>query len=113
MKPDLDAMEARGEAAHKLVCDLCRPRGAAGAREWMMSIPARPEYDPDLVIGAALSDIPALIAYVRKLEAVAEAARSAATQKLFDDAGHADDLAVIAAKCKLQDAIAALDAPDG
>lgn len=42
------------ETAHDLVCALCKPRNSHGAREWMMSIPARPDYDPDLVIGGAL-----------------------------------------------------------
>jgi len=40
--------------AIKLVSDLCKPRGSAGAREWIMSIPARPDYDPDIVISDAL-----------------------------------------------------------
>lgn len=40
--------------AHYLVIDLCRPRGTEGSREWVMSIPARPDYDPDIVIGEAL-----------------------------------------------------------
>ncbi len=39
--------------ANDMVHNLCRPRGTVMAREWMMSIPARPDYDPDLVIGAA------------------------------------------------------------
>ena len=53
--PDSDVAgliaEARSrlEAAHKMVSDLCHRR-----REWVMSIPARPDYDPDLVIGLAL-----------------------------------------------------------
>ncbi len=37
------------EAAQKMVSDLCHQR-----RRWIMSIPARPDYDPDLVIGGAL-----------------------------------------------------------
>ena len=40
--------------AIKLVSDLCKPLGSAGAREWIMSIPARPDYDPDIVISDAL-----------------------------------------------------------
>jgi len=37
--------------AHKMVSDLCHVK-----RTWTMSIPARPGYDPDLVIGQALRD---------------------------------------------------------
>lgn len=37
------------EKAHQMVSDLCARR-----REWIMSIPARPDHDPDLVIGEAL-----------------------------------------------------------
>ena len=40
--------------AHELVVALCAPRGTRGAREWIMSIPARPDYDPDIVIGEAI-----------------------------------------------------------
>lgn len=42
------------EAAHHMVAALCQPRGSKGAREWTMSIPARRDYDPDLVITAGL-----------------------------------------------------------
>lgn len=44
----------REAAARAMVRALCTPRGEAGAREWVMSIPARPDHDPDLVIAAAL-----------------------------------------------------------
>lgn len=39
------------EAAHKMVSALCH-----GERRWIMSVPAQPDYDPDLVIGQALGD---------------------------------------------------------
>ena len=42
------------DAAYKMVVALCQPRGSKGAREWIMSIPAEPERDPDLVIAAGL-----------------------------------------------------------
>lgn len=42
------------DAAHKMVHALCRPRGSPGSREWIMSIPAEPDRDPDLVIAAGL-----------------------------------------------------------
>ena len=42
------------KAAHDMVSALCLPRGSKGSREWIMSIPARPDYDPDLVITSGL-----------------------------------------------------------
>lgn len=45
---------AKIDAADEMVRALCKVRGESGAREWVMSIPARPDYDPDLVIGDAL-----------------------------------------------------------
>ena len=59
LRPDeIDAVAVRGrcEAAMQMISDLCD-----GKRNWMMSIPARPDYDPDLVISAALADIPKLL----------------------------------------------------
>ena len=53
---DPAAVRQRCEAAMQMVSDLCD-----GKRNWMMSIPARPDYDPDLVIAAALADIPKLL----------------------------------------------------
>lgn len=43
------------EKAMDMVSALCKPRGSKGSREWIMSIPAQPEHDPDLVIADALS----------------------------------------------------------
>ena len=50
---ELELIEIENDlnAAQKMVSDLCH-----GKREWIMSIPARPDYDPDLVIGKALRD---------------------------------------------------------
>lgn len=53
---DAAAVRSRCEAAMQMVGDLC-----TGKRNWLMSIPARPDYDPDLVIAAALADIPKLL----------------------------------------------------
>lgn len=39
----------RIDRAHRMVSDLCTRK-----RDWMMSIPARPDYDPDFVIGDGL-----------------------------------------------------------
>lgn len=57
---ELDAIEARRQIAHEMINALCNRR-----REWIMSIPARPDHDPDLVIGASLRDNIRLIADVR------------------------------------------------
>jgi hypothetical protein len=43
------------ETAMGMVTALCLPRGTEGARNWIMSIPARPDYDPDLVIARGLT----------------------------------------------------------
>jgi hypothetical protein len=78
---DTDLARTALEAAHEMVSALCKRRGAEGAREWIMSIPARPRYDPDLVIGAglragdaALREVTALRARVAELEAERDAA---------------------------------------
>ena len=59
---ELAAIEQRYEAASKMVSALCKPRGSEGSREWIMTIPARPDHDPDIVIGSSLGDIPKLLA---------------------------------------------------
>lgn len=40
---------AKIDRAYDVVSALCE-----GEREWLMSIPARPDHDPDLIIGDAL-----------------------------------------------------------
>src|SRR5690606_13159918 len=57
----VEALRQRNEKAHEMVTALCKPRGTEGSREWIMSIPARPDDDPDLVIGQALNDAKRLI----------------------------------------------------
>jgi hypothetical protein len=44
---------AQLEAAHDEVSRICKERWA-GHHGWRTSIPARPDYDSDLVIGGAL-----------------------------------------------------------
>ena len=61
----LDAVEARIDRAWDMVSALCKPRGREGSREWVMSIPARPNHDPDLVIGVALRDARDLLKRLR------------------------------------------------
>jgi len=70
-KPDaLGEVETRIARAQEMVVALCRRRGTEGAREWVMSIPARRSYDPDLVIGDALRDAKALVAVARAAKRV-------------------------------------------
>lgn len=59
-KKQVKEMLARKSSAMQMVQDLCEPRGTARARQWVISIPARPDYDPDLVIADSLRDLPAL-----------------------------------------------------
>ena len=65
VKPDDAAALIR--RAHDMVRDLCKRRDEPGAREWQMSIPARPDHDPDLVIGAALDAADDLASEVGRL----------------------------------------------
>jgi len=66
---DLDSIMEQVDAAQDMVRRLCLRRDDPEKREWIMSIPARPSHDPDLVIGAALNAIPALVAEVERLRA--------------------------------------------
>lgn len=56
---DLDAIRARIDRAHDKVSALC-----SGKERWVMHIPAQPDHDADLVIGAALRDADALLRHV-------------------------------------------------
>ena len=68
--PTPKTVDEKIEAALQMVSDLCNQR-----RTWTMSIPARPDYDPDLVIADALSTAKHALS-----EAKAEAERA---QSLF------------------------------
>jgi hypothetical protein len=57
--PQDEQLDAEYLAARQMVSDLCNQR-----RDWVMSIPARPDYDPDLVIARALDDLHAELARV-------------------------------------------------
>lgn len=47
-------IERKIKAGLDMVTALCAPKYSEGSRAWIMSIPARPDYDPDLVIAAGL-----------------------------------------------------------
>ena len=63
---ELQGIEAQIQRAQSMVSALCLPRGSEGSREWVMSIPARPDHDPDLVVGGGLRGKERLIAEVRR-----------------------------------------------
>ena len=67
---DLDGVKARKKFASLMVSALCSKE-----RDWIMSIPARPEYDPDLVISNSLKDIPELIQEIERLQGEVERAQ--------------------------------------
>ena len=71
-----ERVRARYEQACQMVADLCKPRTHPEHRDWTMSIPARPDYDPDLVISDSLEDIPKLLERVEAAEARAERAEA-------------------------------------
>lgn len=52
--PMSETWKEKVDAAYDMVHALCQPRGGEGSRQWIMSIPARPDYDPDLVITSGL-----------------------------------------------------------
>jgi hypothetical protein len=73
-----DGLEHKVQAAREMIHNLCSPRFAAEHREWEMSIPARPDYDPDLVIADAIRVLEAQLiatrAELRKCEMEKKAA---------------------------------------
>lgn len=69
---ELAAIRERQTKAQDMVSALCQPRGTEGARSWVMSIPARPDHDPDLVIGTGQRDALRLLAAVEALSAAAQ-----------------------------------------
>jgi len=69
----LAEIPAKLEAARQMISDLCKPRYTEGHRDWIMSIPTRPNHDPDIVIGEALREIPFLLARYDELARLAQA----------------------------------------
>lgn len=65
----------RIKRAWDMVLALCKPRGSDGSREWMMSIPARRDYDPDLVIGDGLEAGEEALTIIAELQADVERLR--------------------------------------
>lgn len=53
---EIAAIRERYARARDMVAALC-----SGDRDWIMSIPARPDYDPDIVIADSLKDIMTLL----------------------------------------------------
>lgn len=88
---DHEAINKRQKAATDMVNALCQPRGTAGSRDWVISIPARPDVDPDLVIGAALADIPALLAAARQPTVGSFVEAGSGYMPLRTEAGRAKD----------------------
>ena len=76
----MEGWKEKVDAAYDMVHALCQPRGSEGSREWIMSIPARPDYDPDLVITSGLrsaaKEIHALTAERDRLAADLDAANA-------------------------------------
>jgi flagellar biosynthesis/type III secretory pathway protein FliH len=69
----LDEIRARLAKAKDMVACLCLPQSDSRSRDWIMSIPARPDHDPDLVIAAALDDVAFLLGEVERLTNAREA----------------------------------------
>lgn len=63
-------IEEQLEAAWEMIRALCTPTYAPNHREWRMSIPVRPNYDPDVVIGTALRGLREVLAERREREKV-------------------------------------------
>lgn len=59
---DLVAISQRLAASREIIRRLCLQRNDPEAREWMMSIPARTDHDPDLILEASLNDVSNLVA---------------------------------------------------
>jgi hypothetical protein len=78
----LDEIRARLAKAKDMVACLCLPQSDARSRDWIMSIPARPDHDPDLVIAAALDDVAFLLGEVERLRAAGLAAIESHRQTL-------------------------------
>lgn len=105
-------------SAQRCIDELCQ-----GSRKWTMSVPARPDHDPDLVICRALEDqqklITALLAQVpaderrthaaeRRLEAVTgAAAEEAAYQVMVNEYGGRVLFSRLSIRLALEAAVAA------
>lgn len=86
----MDDWTEKVKAAHEMVSALCSHPDSNESRKWIMSIPARPDYDPDLVITSGLMAAEKQIAAVtaerdelkRRLDAVVEMLQPAPDEKL-------------------------------
>jgi hypothetical protein len=82
MSDEMREWERKYEAAMEMISNLCRRQTDPKYREWIMSIPARPDHDPDLVIGEALRAM--------KKEIVAGRAAEEALAELRETYAHRD-----------------------
>jgi hypothetical protein len=73
MKHDLKAIAERAEKAQQELFALCK------GKKFVMSIPPMKD-DTDMLIGDSLHDIPSLLEYIEKLEAVVNITREARAQ---------------------------------
>ena len=88
---DLEAVEAQIERANGAVRALCH-----GEQRWTMSVPARPEEDPDLVIGQALHAAERLVVECRRLREREAEARRIIEQALASDEAQRAEIARLA-----------------
>jgi hypothetical protein len=87
MTPEkIESLKKKLAAAEAMVTAL-----AKGERDWILSIPARPGYDPDLVISAALNAAQALLDEMPKRAEIPEAILRQADGILADPEGYSKD----------------------
>lgn len=93
------------ERAEKAGDELDRlTEGGGPAATWRWSIPANPERDSDLLIGASQGDVPRM---ARALEAVLEHADSAAVAEIDNDYDRGYAAAMASARTLINDALEA------
>lgn len=78
------------EKATAMVSALCQPRGTEGHRDWIMSIPVRLDYDPDVVIATALADLADALTEIRRLKQAVEDVRVCIARVEIDIPPHED-----------------------
>lgn len=84
---DPAAIIDRNDAARQMVSDLCH-----GERDWIMSIPARRDWDPDLIISASLRDVRTLLLAYESMKEQLAVAAARSEQQTTDAAALLSDL---------------------